>query len=117
MGLEETPPELIEDLRRLVFLAYQDTTEAMDQFIDAQLNLDLQIKISERRPETLEEPVEFATKLEPFLAAVHQEIEVLRKMEADHCEPCKYSSMSDMYDERGDSNLVHDLIKFIRKNY
>lgn len=49
-----------EDLQRLMVPAYTDTTEAfldtlaMDQFIDDQLDLNLQIKTSERRPETLE---------------------------------------------------------------
>lgn len=57
---EETPPELAEDLCSR-FLAYPDTCEdfkdkpAMNQFINAQLNLDFQVKISRRKPKTLQE--------------------------------------------------------------
>lgn len=52
---EKTPPGLTEDLRRFAFLAYSDTKEdfqgklATDHFIDAQLDLDLQIKMSTLR--------------------------------------------------------------------
>lgn len=55
---EETAPEVAEDLRRLSFIADQDTNEdlqdrlAMDQFKDVHLELNLKINIIERRPRT-----------------------------------------------------------------
>lgn len=64
-GKEENPAGLEEDPWKLVLLAYPDTTEAfhdtlaMDPFTDFHLDLDLQIKISERHSK----PVEFAMEL------------------------------------------------------
>lgn len=59
--------------------------------------------------------MEFTMEPESFPAAVHQEREQLlvRKMKAYCHEPFKYISVSNTYDERGDSDLVQLLEKVI----
>lgn len=62
--------------------------------------------------------MEFASELDSFLAAAHQKRKqtLVRRMEADHQEPCKYSFVSNMHDGKEDSNVVHDMIQQLKKN-
>lgn len=86
---------------------------AVDQFIDTQLDLDLLITISERWPMTLQEAVKFPRELESFLAVTYQRKKqpLVKKMEADHQEPCQYRFVSRMHDGKEDSSLVYGIFE------
>ena len=79
---DETLPELAEDIERLGRLAYpyasdevKDSLE-LDQFIDAQPDDDMRLRVRQNCPKALREAVELALELESFLLAskhrVHQ---------------------------------------------
>lgn len=74
---------------------------AMDRFVDVHLDLDLQIKITEKG-QRHSERLEFSTKLESFLPTVHQKRKqlLIRTMEHDRHEPSEYTSVSNIYEER-----------------
>ena len=72
---EESPPELAEDIERLVRLAYPDVAESMvevlakDQFMDSLPEEDMCLHIRQNRPATLRAAMETALELESFQLA------------------------------------------------
>ena len=72
-GKNETLCELVQDIRRLVVLAYPgpmtETTEsiAIDAFIEALGNVDLSLKVREREPSNLDSAYKIAMGLEAFV--------------------------------------------------
>ena len=72
-GKNETLCELVQDIRRLVVLAYlgpmTKTTEsiAIDAFIEALGNVDFSLKVREREPSNLDSAYKIAMRLEAFV--------------------------------------------------
>ena len=67
---DESLPELVGDIERLVRLAYSSGTLEMlkafakDQFVDAVHDDDIRLRIAQSRPTTLRQALEIALKLE-----------------------------------------------------
>jgi hypothetical protein len=74
-GTDETLPQLAQDIRRLVRLAFPTADEyvrealAKEGFLDALVDMDLKWQVVQARPPTLEEACRVAVELEAFILA------------------------------------------------
>lgn len=77
---DETLPELAQEIRRLVRLAYPTADEvvrealAKEGFLDALVGTDLKWQVVQARPPTLEEATRVAVELEAFIMADKQRV-------------------------------------------
>ncbi len=88
---EESLQELLEDIERLVRLAYPDATPAMlqvlakDQFIDALPDEEMRLRVRQLRPESPHQALQTALEIESYQLSSKQRSKYAREATVESC--------------------------------
>ena len=106
----ESLPEMGQDIRRLVNLAYPtaptDVREilATEQFLDGLYNSEMRLKIKQARPLNLNDAIQRAVELEAYNRAERQRTDNIRVMNKDSTDTAKVSKI-DQFMETVEKNM------------